>query len=298
MADRNPGKLTGALLPAVASVALLITSGQAVAQQREIQRYSANSDEGRLMSFYSAVLAFSPAGMSLGLPNGAVMFAIELSYVPRLDEAQRSAGYDKPEATNLAPVFPRPRAVIGLPRSTTMEVSWLPPVRVFGVTANLAAAAIASRFWSRRTESLVARVSGLAGRVTGPITCNADVVAGSQDLATYYRTVCRNRDSRDYFEPRHLSLELVGTREGGTTRLSLGAGARMDAGTRFDIGVAKADGSYRDPDHPVLELRSVRPHLVAGINRQAWSIGTFSLEAFYAPGSLLTARSMMALRLR
>jgi len=66
------------------------------------------------------------------------------------------------------------------------------------------------------------------------------------------------------------------------------AGARYDR-TRFDIGVRMPDGS-RDPDHPILELRTVRPHFAFGATWRGpapWGAG---LEGFYAPGSLFTVR--------
>lgn len=139
----------------------------------------------------------------------------------------------------------------------------------------------------------------MAGRVTGPITCNAGIALdGPFELRTYYRTVCRGRDSRDYFEPRHVTLELAGTRDAGAIRPYLTLGARMDGGTRFDIGVALPDGSYRDPDHPILELRSVRPQLATGASWRATQWGVLSAEAFYAPGSLLTVRTLLAFTLR
>lgn len=270
----------------------------APAQQRDVQLYSATDVEGRLMAFYSAALAFSPIGQFAAPAPGSVSAAIELSYVPSLTAAQRSAGYDKPEATNLAPVYPRPRLRIGLPARIGLEASWLPPARVFGVTANLGALALTTPITRVHAWQVAGRAAGMIGRVIGPITCNADIAAaGSSDLRTYYRTVCRGRDSRDYFEPRHVSLEILASREGAIQAYA-GAGARLDAGTRFDIGVAKPDGSYRDPDHPVLELRSVRPQLVLGAIWQARARGALAGELFYAPGSLLTARVLASARLR
>lgn len=252
------------------------------------------------MAFYSAVLAFSPAGQVEQPIPGSVVAAIELSFVPPLDASQRSAGYDKPEATNLAPVFPRPRIRIGFPFGVGLEASWLPPVRVFGVTANLAALAVtlpAGRIGDQLQIS--GRLSGMRGRVTGPITCNADIAEeGSADLRTYYRTVCRDKDSKDYFEPRHLSMELLATRPLGTLRPYAAVGARLDAGTRFDIGVARADGTYRDPDHPVLELRAVRPQFMLGATWRGLHLANVSGELFYAPGSVLTGRGLVSVRLR
>ena len=250
------------------------------------------------MAFYSAVLAFSPVGQIRAAP-GSITVAMELSYVPSLTTAQRSAGYDKPEATNLAPVFPRPRVRFGLPGGVGIEGSWLPPVQVFGVTANLGAVALTAPLFKPGRYDITARASGMIGRVTGPITCNADIAAGgSLDLRTYYRTVCRDRNSRDHFEPRHVSGELIVQRGRGAFQSYAGAGVRLDAGTRFDIGVARADGTYRDPDHPVLELRALRPHFLIGGTWRAFARGTMAGEMFHAPGSVLTVRALASVQLR
>lgn len=278
---------TGSILPVLAAIVPV-----AAGAQRDVQRYGANDVEGRLMAYYSAVLAFSPAGLAEPLPAGGLEGAIELSLVPRLTSAQRSAGYDKPEATNLAPIFPRPRVRFGLARRITVEGSWLPPVRVFGVTANLVALGVVVPLDTIGGGSLMLRASGMGGRITGPITCNGDVARGSQDLGTYYRTVCRAHDSRDYFEPRHLGVEVLYARRGRWSPF-VAAGVRADIGTRFDIGVIRADSTYRDPDHPVLELRSLRPQFMAGVKRRLRARVSGTLEIFHAPGSVVTARSAL-----
>ena len=75
---------------------------------------------------------------------------------------------------------------------------------------------------------------------------------------------------------------------GGGSRIYAVLGARIDR-TRFDIGVLTFDGQ-RDADHPILELRTVRPHGGVGAS---WRVrrGVFAGgELFYAPGSVLTAR--------
>ena len=57
-----------------------------------------------------------------------------------------------------------------------------------------------------------------------------------------------------------------------------------------------SDGS-RDPDHPVLVMRSVRPFLTGGAT---WRTGRAAAggEVYYAPGSLITARIRMDFTIR
>ena len=259
------------------------------------QEYRANDPEGRLLAYYSAAMVFSPAG---SLPLGARWtVGLEGSWIPMLSASQRRPGIDKPETTNLAPLLPRPRLSVRTALAT-FEASWVPPVTVAHARANLFAFAASRSVGSWHGFAFMPRLSIVGGRVQGAITCNRGTVAGGGTaLATYYAAVCHGRDSDDWFEPRLAAAEIVVRRVlshgGEVPRASrvqawLAVGGRADR-SRFDIGVQRADGS-RDLDHPVLQLRAMRPHASVG---GAWRLGgrlTAAMEAFYAPGSLATLR--------
>jgi hypothetical protein len=260
----------------------------------------ADDPEGRLMSYYSSTLAFSPLGGALGLvaaeTRTSAAVGLELSLVPRLSSAQRSVIGDKPEATNLAPMFARPRATLALGHGVSFEGSWIPPVRTFGVRANIGALALSLPAARWRGFSLAPRLSVLAGKVRGVITCDPAMGGRGQALATYYALVCHGHASDDWFEPRHASAEAVFWRamRGGAVRPYLAAGVRHER-TRFDIGVIRGDGS-RDADEPVLAMRATRGYATAGV---AWRGGRplGAAEVYWAPGSLVTARVMGGVRL-
>lgn len=273
------------------------------------------------MLYYSSAVAFSPLGAPFVpdsnsivaggvIANRATMVAvvapksprveasIELSYLPHLSAEQRTTGSDKPEATNLAPMFARPRVAVRLPAGFGVEGSWIPPVRVFDVKANLFAGAITRSFALPLRVRLVPRASFVGGRVEGPITCNREAMTtGSAALATYFSRICYSRNSRDYFEPRHMSGEVLVTRSAMSGRLHpyVSAGARNER-TRFDIGVIKPDGT-RDQDQPLLELKTTRAYGTAGTS---WlgPLGTrLAAELYYAPGSIVTLRALAGIRL-
>lgn len=279
------------------------------AQERRIERYGAGSPEGKLMLYYSSTVAFSPLGVVPGAKTPAVTatsgraasrveLAVEVSYLPTLSAEQRTAGSDKPEATNLAPVFARPRLAVQLPGSLGLEVSWIPPVRVFDVKANLVAGALSRSFVLPGGLRLIPRASFLSGRVEGPITCNRETSTNAgAALATYFAFVCYGNDSRDYFEPRHVSGELLVARTSRSGRWQpyLTAGARSER-TKFDVGVIRSDGS-RDPDQPLLEVRTTRAYGAGGASWLGIPRTRLAAEVYYAPGSALTARALAGLRL-
>ena len=251
------------------------------------------------MLYYSSTIAFSPLGASAATSRTTprVEAAVEVSYLPRLSPAQRTTGLDKPEATNLAPLFARPRIAARLPGGFGVEMSWIPPVRLFDVKANLVGGALTRSLGSAAGVRVVPRLSFLTGRVDGPITCNRDTaVNGGSALAVYYEFVCYGRDSRDYFEPRHLSGELLLTRAFARGRLEpyVSAGARGER-TRFDVGVIRPDGS-RDPDNPVLEVKTTRAFGTAGASWLGVRHTRLAAELYYAPGSAVTVRALAGFR--
>lgn len=289
----------------VVALGALAEATPARAQGREQKRYAPSSPEGKLMLYYSSTVAFSPLGIPPGAERSSMAgvvgggttshmeVAVELSYLPPLSAEQRTAGSDKPESTNLAPMFVRPRLGARLPGGFGLELSWIPPVRVFDVKANLVAGALSRSFGLSSEWRLVPRVSVLTGRVEGPITCNRETATdGGAALAVYYSLVCYGNDSRDFFEPRHVSGELLLAHEarGGRWRPYVSVGARAER-TRFDVGVIRPDGT-RDPDEPVLRVHATRGYGAAGASWLGLRRTRFAAELYYAPGSVLTGRAL------
>jgi hypothetical protein len=278
-------------------------------QGREQRRYGPGAPEAKLMLYYSSTLAFSPLGASpvtgresaiavgAGRRMARAEASVELSYLPRLSAAQRTTESDKPESTNLAPLFARPRLAVRLPAGIGLEASWIPPVRVFDVRANLIAGGVSRSFAPTPRTRVTPRASFLSGRVEGAITCNRDTRNRGAALATYFAFVCHGNNSRDFFEPGHVSAELLVSRLFGSGRWEpyVSAGARGER-TRFDIGVIRPDGS-RDPDNPVLEVRSARGYAAAGASWRGARGTRLAAELYYAPGSVLTVRALAGVRL-
>ena len=304
--EARPARQNGPIIVCLAvALGTATTASRVGAQGRELKRYGAGAPEAKLMLYYSSTIAFSPLGAPAVAPGGVadavasarLEGAIEVSYLPRLSAAQRTTLSDKPEATNLAPMFARPRISMRLPGGFGTEVSWIPPVRVFDVKPNIVAGAMTRTFGSATGVRIVPRVSFLTGRVEGPITCNRETASsGGVALATYYAFVCYGRNSRDHFEPRHLSGELLVARAFSQGRFEpyLSAGARGER-TRFDIGVIRNDGS-RDPDNPVLEVKATRAYGTAGASWIATRRSRLAAELYYAPGSAVTVRALAGLR--
>lgn len=293
-ATRRPiMKIATSIAGAIVWLAVLASSAHS--QGRQLEQYGAGSPEAKLMLYYSSTVAYSPLGVMNTLSGTSRRFegALELSYLPPLSEEQRTTGTDKPEATNLAPLFARPRVNARLPGAAMLELSWIPPVRVFDVKANLFAVALSRTFAVTPAVLVVPRVSFLTGRVEGPITCNEETANdGDADLRTYYSMVCYGNDSNDFFEPRHVSGEVLLAWASSASRWQPYAsiGARSER-TQFDVGVIRADGS-RDPDQPILEVKTTRVYGTAGASWFGLPRTRLAAELYYAPGSVFTVRGL------
>lgn len=266
------------------------------AQDRVRERHDFDDPEGRLIGYYSAALFFSPLGAPERAKTWALDAGLELTYIPQLSKSQRTAFQDKPEATNLAPILPRPRVAFVLPGALHAQLSWVPPMRVFDVEANLMSIAI-TRAMEPGGVTIAPRFVATWGKVRGSITCFEDLIRGTEGESVYYTQICNSRNSDDHFKPQHFALEVLASR--AVPRLPFlpyaGIGVLREK-TIFDIGVQRTDGS-RDPDHPILELRATRPYGFLGAAVNAWRATRFTGELFYAPGSLFTARVFAGIHL-
>ena len=265
-------------------------------QARVRERHDFDDPEGRLIGFYSAALFFSPLGAPERTNTWGLDAGLEIAYIPQLSKSQRTAFQDKPEATNLAPVLPRPRVSFVLPGALHAQASWVPPMRVFDVEANLMSIAI-TRAMEPGGVTIAPRFVATWGKVRGAITCFEDLIHGTQSESVYYTAICNSRNSDDHFKPQHFALEVLASR--AIARLPFlpygGIGVLREK-TIFDIGVQRTDGS-RDPDHPILELRATRPYGFLGGTVNGWRSTRFTGELFYAPGSLFTARVFAGIHL-
>jgi hypothetical protein len=281
----------------VLSIAIVaLSAAHGLAQGRVRERHDFDDPEGRLIGFYSAALLFSPLGVPDRARTWALDAGVEIAYIPHLSRSQRTAFQDKPEATNLAPVFPRPRVSLVLPVALNAQLSWVPPIRVFDVEANLFSVSI-TRALEPRGWTVAPRFIATWGKVRGSITCFEDLRDGTQSENIYYSSVCHGRNSDDHFKPQHFAGEVLVSRQ--VPRLPFvpyaGLGVLREK-TIFDIGVIRPDGS-RDPDHPILELRATRAYAFVGGTVNAWRSTRFTSELFYAPGSLFTARVFAGIHL-
>lgn len=282
----------------IALIGLLLVGARAGASAQCV--VPKESNEAKLLAFYEAPIAFSPAAAPSVLPPGSVRIDAELAPVPNPSPELRRTGYcfsPKTEQTRLAPVFGRPRIAIGLPGGLVLEGSYLPPITISDAEPNLASFALSA---VRRlgapggfgSPTLLIRAHGTVGSVRGPITCPHEELQMSQPLDPCYGT----RESHDTFHPYMFGAEgaLGLTVPSGWLSVYAGGGVSW-LRPRFQVGFDDANGI---PDRTRVQVDLTRGTVFGGLTARVASAFELSAQVYSVPADVTTWRFGAGYRLR
>lgn len=273
---------------------LLLTARHAAAQGEDVCRPGKGSNEARTMAIFAVPLAFSSAAAPAHLSAGRFQLGLELSYLPNVSPTVATPTIcrpDKtgPENTDLLFAAPRPRVGLSLPAGFALEASWIPPVRMSEVKANLFGIAIARTTpLGGRGMLLELRAHGTFGKVEAPITCDD---AALQDAGS---PCYQGTRSNDAFKPNVMGISAaVGWNLGRGIRPYLGAGYNH-LEPRFQVNFTN--------QFDVLDRRRVvvsldRAVLFAGATWSPRPSVDLSGELYSAPADAITARITARIRL-
>lgn len=140
-----------------------------------------SSNEARTLALESLPLLFSAVTAPAPAPAGQWRLGLELTYLPRVGSGLSTPTLCRPgkgpEHTDLLPALPRPRVAVSLPSGLSAEASWVPPLRVAGVRANLLGLAVGYTAPLRPAVAVRLRTHATLGSVRAPITCDDDALA-------------------------------------------------------------------------------------------------------------------------
>jgi hypothetical protein len=252
-----------------------------------------DSHEAKTFAILSVPLAFTAArapeanGALHGVP---LTVGLETVYLPRVDSATRTSTLCRPgkgpENVNILPALPRPRVGLRLPGGVALEASWVPPVRVRGVAANLLGLAIGvDRALGRGGAVLGLRAHATFGRVLAPVTCSDEALA---DPAS---ECFQGQRSDDSYHPNIVGAEaaLGWAMAAGRVRPYVGLGYNHLA-PRFQVNFTNRFGAT--------DLRRISADLDRGavFGGATWRITPvlgLSGEVYAAPADAVTGRVVL-----
>lgn len=265
----------------------------AVAQGADDCFPSRSSNEARTMAIFGVPLAFGAARAPAGAAGVRIEVGLEASYLPDVDRATATPTVCRPakgpENTDLLFAAPRPRISLSLPSGIAFEASWIPPVRMAQVEANLfGLAASRSLRLDRRGAVLGLRAHATFGTIKAPITCNDEALLDATS------TCYLGTRSNDSFQPNIIGLEAaVGWSLGSTIRPYLGAGYNHLA-PRFQVNFTDQFGQV---DRRKVSVDLSRGVLFAGATWSATTALSLTGEIYSAPADAITARVAARIRL-
>lgn len=258
-------------------VVLLLAVQQPAAAQCKVKT---DSNEGKLLSFYTAPIVFSMATAPQELRAGRIRIGAEGEYIPKPDPAIQQTGAcftQKSENTSLSPVFGRPRITIAGPFGFALEAAYLPPVTIARAKPNLFSYAISNAHHfavgpASSGTTLMLRLHGTFGNVRGAITCPESQLQQTTPSSPCYGTT----PSKDTFHPDMFGGEIAAGFAPGSGGISFYAGGganRIDP--HFEVGFTDLNGNV-DRTQVQLEDPVIRGTVFGGVTavlRQILDVG-------------------------
>jgi hypothetical protein len=209
----------------------------------------------------------------------SVELGAESGWIPALNAGQRRIGFNgtKEENVNRTPAYARPRVTVGLPAQVSLDVGYIPPIRLGGIRPNHLAWSLGRPIVSRSSWRVGGRVLGQVGNLSGDITCDKNTVAAGRDPVR--NPFMCEAPSNDQLRVRAVGLEL-----GGAVK----AGKRLEpyvtVGWNYFKGEFQTDARYSGlHDRTLLTTSGPMFHLSAGVGYHISERIRIEASSFYTP---------------
>lgn len=235
--------------------------------QEDICRPATGSNEAKTFAILSIPIAFS--GGRAPSPAHGIVAGLEAASLPNVDPTTATPTTCRPgkgpENANPLPGILRPRIWVAL-GGFVVEASWIPPIPVKGVKANLVGLAVAGTVGLPKGWYAGVRAHAVVGALHAPVVCDKDALLDATSEC-YGGTL-----SNDRWAPNIYGVEAVLATPPGPIRLHGGFGySRLQP--RFQVDFTNALGSR---DRRKVEVNLQRAAVVGGITYQ---VGRFDLTA-------------------
>ena len=275
------------------TVVFVALAGAVIPAARAQCRPGPNSNEAKLLAFYSVPITFSALDAPSRESAWHVEIQAELSPVPTADPSIEHASEcytsSATQHSRLTRLFARPRLLVTLPLGLALEASYIPPVRVGDAHPHLGSAALSETvplagFGPFGSSALMVRADGTIGHVRGPITCAQSSLQQSEPDSACYG----DRPSNDTFSPTMFGVEGVYGVKSRSGRFEFFAGTGMTwLRPRFDVGFTNLDGVL---DHTRVEVNLERWSVLGGATLNLPARFALTTAVYSAPKDVTTWR--------
>jgi hypothetical protein len=263
----------------------IMTLGLAGSLEAQVCRPSPSSNEAKTLALLSVPVAFGAAAAPVTNPGFEV--GLEGTYLPKIDPATATATVCRPgkgpEHTDFLFALPRPRISVSLPGGLALQASWIPPIRVAGVKANLFGFSLAKVLARRDGLAAAIRAHAAVGSIRAPITC--DQTALADPVSECFRGTL----SDDKYSPNVYGADVSVGLARGAFRPYVGGGYNR-LQPRFRVNFRNQFGSV---DSTRVEVNLNRAVVFGGASWQFHDRFTVTGEAYAAPADAITARLVL-----
>ena len=248
---------------------------------------SKQSHEAQTFGILSVPLAFSAVEAPSNQSGHVVRIGVVVSSVPNVDATTSTPTTCRPgkgpENTNLLNAVPSPRIEVALPGHFAVEASWVPPVTVNQVKADLISLALSKTVSiANGLLALRARAHGTLGVVHAPITCD------DQALKDPTSECFNGTRSDDTFHPNIFGADLTLGWSPPSSRLRPYVGAGYNRlQPRFRVNFTN---SFGDIDRTRVTVDLNRLVVFGGATWRIVRALDLSGEVYAAPSDAVTAR--------
>jgi hypothetical protein len=252
------------------------------AAQQDVCSPGKDSHEAETFATLSVPLAFTGGRVPMHSHGVHVGIGVEAASIPEVsttDATPTACRPDKgPENARPISLLVRPRVTLSW-RELVFEASWIPPVRVDGVQANLVGLAISHPHPINANWTLGLRVHALLGSIHAPVTCDANAL---RDPASecFGGTL-----SDDRWNPNIFGAEATVGPSHGKIRPHLGVGYSF-LRPRFEVDFTNAAGST---DHRQVNVNLQRVAVYGGLT-YVGGRSSVTAEAYSTPADAVSAR--------
>jgi hypothetical protein len=146
----------------------------------ETEELEFDAPESWAMKYFASLALLTGMGVPEAQGTGTIALGFEGGFVPQLSEEQRRVGFggEKVEDLNRTSFFGRVRGRVGISRTASLELAYLPPIEVDGTKPHMFAVAVGRPFEVGESWNVGLRGYGQFGSIEGDITCSGEELDG------------------------------------------------------------------------------------------------------------------------